>query len=291
MRLPAYALTPFQPPCPLRLILSFVVVTLYVSVAKAQFGNGGDSGGTTITAAPVPVSTSPPSPAPVPAPVAPPPPDTSSSASGASLKNPQQPEKAGVNYVVVDINADYELLFNNPPLNLTSAVSQVEDAVFNRINDAIVEYNADVIVESITTQERNACGTKSATTTTTEDEPTTYDFTDCHAMHSVITTRANGRLQPPLLREVAALQVRDFLDQYNVEEGVPDLYLPEPHTMPPLLRLAQPLDYPDPLVDFIAANRAARRHIEAARDTDQARLESGRIHQRHGSRRKRRPWR
>ncbi|MEL6340486.1 MAG: deoxyribodipyrimidine photo-lyase [Myxococcota bacterium] len=73
-------------------------------------------------------------------------------------------------------------------------------------------------------------------------------------------------------------------------EGVPLKYLPEPHTMPPLLQRSSGcrigVDYPAPVVDHKTAYREARERIFAVRRRDEAREEAQRVYQKHGSRKR-----
>lgn len=94
-----------------------------------------------------------------------------------------------------------------------------------------------------------------------------------------------------------AKQVKDqdpkgvFLRRWLPElEGVPEKYLAEPHTMPPLLQQAAGCvigkDYPAPVVDHSIAYKAARDRVFAVRRGSQSREESQRVYQKHGSRRR-----
>jgi len=94
-----------------------------------------------------------------------------------------------------------------------------------------------------------------------------------------------------------AKQVRDqdptgvFIRRWVPElEGVPDEYLPEPHTMPALTQQMVGCvigrDYPAPIVDHRRAYHAARERIFAVRKTDAARAEAARIVEKHGSRKR-----
>jgi len=71
---------------------------------------------------------------------------------------------------------------------------------------------------------------------------------------------------------------------------VPDGFLAEPWAMPPLLQRAVGCvigrDYPAPIVDHKAAVAEARKHLAAFRRTPEARRESARVMQRHGSRKR-----
>lgn len=83
-----------------------------------------------------------------------------------------------------------------------------------------------------------------------------------------------------------------FIRRYVPElEAVPDHYLAEPHTMPPLLqrligvRIGR--DYPEPIVDHRAAYHLARDRMDEARRTSEAGREARQVLARHGGRGKR----
>ena len=94
-----------------------------------------------------------------------------------------------------------------------------------------------------------------------------------------------------------AKQVRDqdptgvFLRRWLPElADVPDEYLPEPHTMPPLVQQAAGCvigkDYPAPVVDHATAYEQARDRVYAVRRGQDSRDEAQRVYQKHGSRRR-----
>lgn len=81
-----------------------------------------------------------------------------------------------------------------------------------------------------------------------------------------------------------------FIKRYVPElAAVPVEYLAQPHTMPAVLqqRLGVRIgySYPAPIVDHVAAYRAARERIAAIRRTAGAHAEAERVQRRHGSRR------
>ncbi|MEM9456934.1 MAG: FAD-binding domain-containing protein [Myxococcota bacterium] len=82
----------------------------------------------------------------------------------------------------------------------------------------------------------------------------------------------------------------EFIRRWVPElEGVPDEYLPRPERMPASVQQARGCvigrDYGPPIVDPVRAPAQARRRLEDARRSPQARAQRERIHQRHGSRR------
>ena len=84
-----------------------------------------------------------------------------------------------------------------------------------------------------------------------------------------------------------------FIRRYVPElEPVPDEYLSEPHTMPPLLQKLIGFeigrDYPAPIVDHAQAYRMARSRMDAAAEGPKAKAEARRVLEKHGSRGKRR---
>jgi deoxyribodipyrimidine photo-lyase len=94
-----------------------------------------------------------------------------------------------------------------------------------------------------------------------------------------------------------AKQVQDqdpqgrFIRKYVPElEAVPDGFLAEPHTMPPLLQQSVGCEigkqYPEPIVDYRAATRLAKDRLFAVRKQAEAKVEARRVYQKHGSRRR-----
>jgi deoxyribodipyrimidine photo-lyase len=82
-----------------------------------------------------------------------------------------------------------------------------------------------------------------------------------------------------------------FIRQWVPEiEGVPDGFLAEPWTMPPLVQRAAGCvigrDYPAPIVDHKQAVAEARRRLAVFRNTVEARAAAAQVMQRHGSRRR-----
>jgi deoxyribodipyrimidine photo-lyase len=82
-----------------------------------------------------------------------------------------------------------------------------------------------------------------------------------------------------------------FIKRYVPElEPVPAEHIAEPHKMP--LALQESIgcmigeDYPAPIVDHGPAYSEARRRIYAARRTKEAKAESERVYEKHGSRRR-----
>lgn len=82
-----------------------------------------------------------------------------------------------------------------------------------------------------------------------------------------------------------------FIRRYVPElEDVPDKYLSQPHTMPGDLQrkigCVMGKDYPEPLVDHKTAVKAAKDAVYAVRRREDAKEESARVYQKHGSRRR-----
>jgi len=87
-----------------------------------------------------------------------------------------------------------------------------------------------------------------------------------------------------------------FIRRYVPElERVPDVYLPEPHTMPPMVQTQVGCvigrDYPAPIVDHKTAYREARRRIVEVRKRDDAKAEAKKVYAKHGSRKRPQPRR
>jgi len=85
-----------------------------------------------------------------------------------------------------------------------------------------------------------------------------------------------------------------FIRRYVPElEGIPDEYLPEPHTMPSDIQHASGCligkHYPEPIVDHASAYKEARGKMASLRSSKHARAESKRIYDKHGSRKRPRP--
>ncbi|MEO1270178.1 MAG: FAD-binding domain-containing protein, partial [Myxococcota bacterium] len=74
-------------------------------------------------------------------------------------------------------------------------------------------------------------------------------------------------------------------------EAVPDTWIAEPHTMPPLLQLQLGCvigrDYPAPIVDHVTAYRHARETVHAWKRRPEVRALSEEVLARHGSRKRR----
>lgn len=94
-----------------------------------------------------------------------------------------------------------------------------------------------------------------------------------------------------------AKQVQDqdprgvFIRKYVPElEAVPDAFLAEPHTMPPLLQQSLGCEigkhYPAPIVDYRSATKVAKDRLFAVRRQAEAKAEARRVYQKHGSRRR-----
>lgn len=85
-----------------------------------------------------------------------------------------------------------------------------------------------------------------------------------------------------------------FIKQYVPElEGVPNEYLPQPHTMPHDVQVKSSCiigkKYPEPVVNHSIAYNAARQRIYARKRSAEAKSESQKIYKKHGSRRRLNP--
>jgi deoxyribodipyrimidine photo-lyase len=82
-----------------------------------------------------------------------------------------------------------------------------------------------------------------------------------------------------------------FIRQWVPElANVPDEFIAEPHTMPPLLQSMAGFiigqDYPEPIVDHGAAYKRAQKRIYAAKSQPSVRAASDKVYRRHGSRKR-----
>lgn len=82
-----------------------------------------------------------------------------------------------------------------------------------------------------------------------------------------------------------------FIRQWVPElANVPDEFIAEPHTMPPLLQSMAGFiigqDYPEPIVDHGAAYKRAQKRIYAAKSQPSVQAASDKVYRRHGSRKR-----
>ena len=110
-------------------------------------------------------------------------------------------------------------------------------------------------------------------------------------MQSGVTGINTLRIYSPAKQVVDQDPEGDFLRRFCPElEGVPKVYLPEPHRMPESLQrdigCVVGKDYPSPVVDHREAYAQARKRMGEARKSPGAQAESLRVREKHGSRRR-----
>ncbi len=110
-------------------------------------------------------------------------------------------------------------------------------------------------------------------------------------MQSGVTGINTVRIYSPIKQVKDQDPTGVFIKRYCPElEGVPDEYLPEPHTMPPLVQqwagCVIGKDYPSPIVDHKTAYQAARDRVYAFKRKPEVRAAAEKVYQKHGSRRR-----
>jgi deoxyribodipyrimidine photo-lyase len=110
-------------------------------------------------------------------------------------------------------------------------------------------------------------------------------------MQSGVTGINAVRIYSPIKQVIDQDPSGVFIKQYVPElEPVPPEHIAEPHKMPPALQKSIGCvigkDYPAPIVEHGPAYSEARRRIYAARRTKEAKAESERVYEKHGSRRR-----
>ncbi len=110
-------------------------------------------------------------------------------------------------------------------------------------------------------------------------------------MQSGVTGINAVRIYSPIKQVLDQDPDGTFIKRYVQElQSVPKEYIAEPHRMPESVQQTVGCligrDYPAPIVEHAAAYSEARRRIYAARRTEEAKSESERVYEKHGSRRR-----